>query len=262
MRNGLAARFGHAVETLTPGYFALVMASGIVSIGMHLQRFTALSVVLLAVCAAAFVALLVLNAWRLLAYRKSLVEDFMDPARAFGFFTFVAGDRRAGHPAGHRRPRQPGRGGLLAIGLAIWLVLGYVIPWTAVLGREERPVIHHPNGTWFIWVVASQSVAAAAATLEPVHGPRDDLLALLAVVSWSARGVPVRGGGGVRLARLMLYQFTPEDIKPPYWVVDGRHGDHRARRRADRRHGRCAHRRCHPEPARRPHLIFWASRPG
>src|SRR5690242_8393987 len=91
MGNGLRDRFGHAVETLTPGYFALVMASGIVSVGMHLEGFGALSDVLLGVCAAAFVVLLLLNGWRLLHYRSALVGDFMAPDRAFGFFTFVAG---------------------------------------------------------------------------------------------------------------------------------------------------------------------------
>ena len=44
----------------------------------------------------------------------------------------------------------------------------------AVLGRTQRPVVALANGTWFIWVVASQSVAIAAATLEPVYvGWRD-----------------------------------------------------------------------------------------
>ena len=90
----------------------------------------------------------------------------MDPARAFGFFTFVAGTNVLGVRLGVAG--LPGHGGLLVISGIVWLVLGYVVPWTAVLSREERPVTATANGTWFIWVVASQSVAAAAATLEPV----------------------------------------------------------------------------------------------
>jgi tellurite resistance protein TehA-like permease len=220
MRNGLAARFGHAVETLTPGYFALVMASGIVSVGMHLQGFTFLSLVLLVACAVAFATLLALNVWRLLVYRRALVEDFMDPARAFGFFTFVAGTNVLGvrlGVTGHYLATAV----LLVFSGSAWLVLGYVVPWTAVLSREERPVTATANGTWFIWVVASQSVAAAAAALEPTVSSGRRELALLAVVSWSV-GVFLYGAAAVFVSlRMMLYPLRPEELNPPYWVSMG-----------------------------------------
>ena len=74
-----------------PGYFALVMASGIISVGMKLQGYAAVSVLLEVVAAAAFAVLLVLTAWRAIAYREAMTGDLADPERAFGYFTFVAG---------------------------------------------------------------------------------------------------------------------------------------------------------------------------
>lgn len=84
-------RVHRAVEGLTPGYFALVMATGILSVGMHLEGFGALSSVLLSLCGAAFVVLVILTGWRLVSYAGAVVEDFTDPRRGLGFFTFVAG---------------------------------------------------------------------------------------------------------------------------------------------------------------------------
>ena len=110
--------------------------------------------------------------------------DFTDPARGFGFFTFIAGTKVLGvwlAMDGHHQVTA----GLLAVAALTWLVLGYVILWTAVLGRTQRPVVALANGTWFIWVVASQSVAVAAATLEPVYVGWRDGLAVIAVFSWS-----------------------------------------------------------------------------
>jgi len=102
-----------------------------------------------------------------------------------------------------------------------WLVLGYVVPWTAALGRKERPIVADANGTWFIWVVASQSVAIAAATLEPVFQTGRRELALLAVMSWSV-GVFLYAAAGIFVSlRLMLYKFGPEELTPPYWVSMG-----------------------------------------
>lgn len=220
MSSALAVRTRGAVESLTPGYFALVMASGIISIGLELEGFAVLSWTLLAVCVAAFVVLLSLTVWRFVSYRAAVNEDFMDPRRAFGFFTFVAGTNVLGVRLG-----MEGLHGLTALLLVLsgiaWLVLGYVVPWTAVLGREERPVVAAANGTWFIWVVASQSVAIAAASIEPVFSSGRRELALLAVMSWSV-GVFLYGAAGLIVSlRLMLYPFGPEELTPPYWVAMG-----------------------------------------
>jgi tellurite resistance protein TehA-like permease len=213
-------RTREAVRGLTPGYFALVMASGIISVGLELEGFRTLSWLLLAVCVTAFVVLVSLTAWRFVAFRSAVNEDFMDPRRAFGFFTFVAGTNVLGVRLG-----MEGLYGVTALLLALsglaWLVLGYVVPWTAVLGREERPVLVTANGTWFIWVVASQSVAVAAATIEPVFESGRLWLAVLAVMSWSV-GVFLYGATGVFVSlRLMLYPFGPEELTPPYWVSMG-----------------------------------------
>jgi hypothetical protein len=53
---------------------------------------------------AAFVALIVLTAARLVAYRDAVVSDFLDPSRAFGFFTFVAGTNVLGVRLGLSHP--------------------------------------------------------------------------------------------------------------------------------------------------------------
>jgi tellurite resistance protein TehA-like permease len=216
----LAGRVRHAVHGLNPGYFASVMASGIISVGMYREGFAVLSVGLLVVGAVAFVCLVALSAWRLVGFRPAVVDDFTDPARGFGFFTFIAGTNVLGV-----RLAMDGyyavTASLLIVAGVTWLVLGYVIPWTAVLGRTQRPVVATANGTWFIWVVASQSVAVAAATLEPVLARSRDLLAVVAVFSWSV-GVFLYAAAAVFVAaRMLLYELRPADLTPPYWVAMG-----------------------------------------
>ncbi len=220
LQDRFAVRVARAVEGLTPGYFALVMASGIISVGMALKGHRVLSLLLLAVCVIAFLALVSLTAWRLLSYPAAVKDDFMDPRRAFGFFTFVAGTNVLGVRLGIEG-YQHLTAVLLGVSGAAWLLLGYIVPWTAVLGRQERPVVATANGTWFIWVVASQSVAVAAATIEPVFDSVRRELAILAIVSWSV-GVFLYAAAGIFVSlRLMLYKFGPEDLTPPYWVSMG-----------------------------------------
>lgn len=208
------------VEGLTPGYFALVMASGIISIGLNLTGYRALSIVLFVICGASYAALIVLNIWRIIAARHAMVDDFRDPKRAFGFFTFVA----ATNVLGVRMEAEDwhtAAAALLVVASLVWLVLGYVIPWSAVMGRSERPVVALANGTWFIWVVASQSVAVSSAGLELVFPGARQLLSILAVTSWSV-GVFLYAASAIIVSlRLMLYELDPRDFDPPYWVSMG-----------------------------------------
>jgi tellurite resistance protein TehA-like permease len=196
------------------------MATGIVSIAMRNHQATVLSVVLLWIAALAYAVLVVLNLWRVLAFREAVAADLGDPGRAFGLFTFVA----ATDVLGTRLAIDAHNVAafvLLGVGWVAWLVLGYLVPWTAVLGQPRRPVLADANGTWFIWVVASQSVAVLAAVLEPAVGGGRRELALLAVFSWSI-GVFLYAAAGIFVAaRMLLFPLRPQDLTPPYWVAMG-----------------------------------------
>src|SRR5699024_1569735 len=169
---------------LSPGYFALVMGTGIVSISLHLSGFATASTVLAILAAAAYTVLVILNLWRLIAHRDAMTADFYDIRGSFGFFTFVA----ATGVLGSRLALSnwwTSAAILLIIAAAAWLVLGYLVPVFAVLGKSERPIIKGANGSWFVWVVGAQSVAFLAATLETQLYEIRDILAITAVFAWS-----------------------------------------------------------------------------
>ena len=48
--SSLSSRIAAGVANLFPGYFALVMGSGIISVGLHLVGFEVLSIVLAWIC--------------------------------------------------------------------------------------------------------------------------------------------------------------------------------------------------------------------
>src|SRR5690625_8018293 len=81
MSSPLSTRADAAVAGLTPGYFALVMATGILSVGTELTGHHALSMILLWLCIAAFVILLSLTIVRTIRHRGEIVADFLDPGR-------------------------------------------------------------------------------------------------------------------------------------------------------------------------------------
>lgn len=215
----MRGRIRQTVSGLPPGAFAFVMAAGILSVGLSRQELVAASRVGLILAGIGWLVLLFFTAARILRYRDRIVADFHDPHRGFGFFTLVAGTNVLAVRFSDDSPLVAL--GLFGFGLVTGLVLAYVVPWTAVLSRAKHPVLSEANGTWFIWVVAMQSVATASAGLEPLVSVGRDALAVVAVVAWSV-GIVLYAACAVFVAlRLLLYPLRPRDLDPPYWVAMG-----------------------------------------
>lgn len=212
---------GRALSTLDPGYFAWVMASGIVSVGTGLLGYAVLSRVVLGFTVAAFVALTLAYAARVVLYWASFRQSLRDPATAMAYFTVVAGtDVLATRlsMAGHPLPTLV-LGGAASV---VWLALTYGLPCSIVVAAK-RPVLGEINGTWLIWVVGTQSLSivasAASATARP--GPLREQLPAVAISLW---------GVGVMLyiilivtifLRLLLVEVTPAEMGPAYWIAMG-----------------------------------------
>lgn len=220
--SGAAPRsaFGRALESLSPGYFALVMGTGIVSIGLHELGLETPSAVLLVIAAISYVVLWTLYIWRAISRRPAMMRDLRSPEAAFAYFTVVAGtDVLAvrliqADCAGVAIP-------LVFVAAALWFVFGYLLPWQVLMTRDGEPILARTNGTWFIWAVASQSLAIGMAQIQPFLGAGADWIGLLAVLSWAV-GVALYAVVGILvLLRIVHFGITPKEFEPPYWVAMG-----------------------------------------
>lgn len=208
------------VRGLAPGGFAVVMATGIVSIAMYDHRRHLISALLLGIAAVAYVLLVLGNIARITLFPADFRADLADPRVSFTFFTLVAGTDVLGGRLlldGHRAAAL----WLLGIGVLAWLVLGYLVPWQAVLNRRDRPALPHVDGTWFLPVVASQSVAVLAASLQHLPGRDGRVLALLAVLCWSVGVFLYAACGILVIVRMLACPLGAEDLTPPYWIAMG-----------------------------------------
>ncbi len=80
-----------AAADLFPGYFALVMATGIISIAAYLLEMKILALSLLVVNVVAYAILWFLLILRLIFFFARVRADITDHVRGPGFFTVVAG---------------------------------------------------------------------------------------------------------------------------------------------------------------------------
>ncbi len=206
--------WGHVVRGLSPGVFAFVMATGIVSTALHGDGRPALSKVLLLVAAAGYVVLVAVSGWRLLRWPRPMLADGAGP-RAFAFMTFVAASNVLATglvPDGWRWPATV----LLVVGAVGWVVVGYGVPLRLIADPSRHPNLDQVNGTWFLWVVGTESVAVAAATLAPLGATT--FLATVGAVCWAIGLVLYLLLAGLGMARLLVRPVTARDLVPAYWV--------------------------------------------
>ncbi len=212
--------FQDALAHLSPGYFALVMGTGIVSIGLHLTGFAQASLALLVVAGVSYAVLWVLYLWRAVRYREQMLADLRGPEMALAYFTVVAGTDVLAV-----RLVQQGLTGLAMplffFAAVLWFVFGYVLPWQVFMTRDGKPILARTNGTWFIWAVASQSLAIGMAQAQPPLPAGARWVGILAVLSWSVGVVLYAGVAMLVLLRIIHYGITARDLEPPYWVAMG-----------------------------------------
>ncbi|MGF3056650.1 tellurite resistance/C4-dicarboxylate transporter family protein [Microbacterium sp. YY-01] len=209
-----------SLRHLSPGYFACVMATGIVSIGLREIGLPVASTVLLGLATFAYVALWVLYGVRAVKYPDATLRDLRDPQTAFAYFTVVAGTGVVG--VGFASVNLIAVASvLIAVTAGLWFIFGYLLPWQVLMQRDGQPILARADGTWFVWAVASQSLAVGLAHVQPYANVGGRWLSLLTVLSWSVGMALYAAVALLVLLRIIVHGITPAQFTPPYWVAMG-----------------------------------------
>ena len=206
-------------------WFAMVMATGIVSAALWLAGWPGPARVLLGAAAACFVVIAVAVGWRAVRHVASLAAELGRPQQVFTAFAAVAAwGVLGGGLVGESRPGgavQIAAAVLAGVALVLWLALTC---WVATVlrgwSRAGRPLTG-VNGSGYLWTVGTQSLAIAAAFLHTagVLGARP--AAAAAIGAWSVGLVLYLAIMVLVLARLLLAGLRPADATAPYWVAMG-----------------------------------------
>lgn len=209
------------IANLFPGYFALVMATGIVSIAAFLLEMSLVAGVLLVINVTAYLVLWLLTLWRLFFYFPRLVADLKSHARGPGFFTLIAGTCVLGIQLLLLSGNRPVALALWGLGIALWLVVMYAF-FTAVTIRENKPALATGiNGAWLIATVATQSISILGTLL--LAGLEDPPAAgFFFTLSMYLLGCMLY----LSIITLIFYRFTfveltLDALTPPYWINMG-----------------------------------------
>lgn len=213
-------RLPPVIENLPPAYFALVMATGIVSIAAHQQQYHAVALSLFAVNAAAYAVLWLLTLARIAMAPRKVIADLCDHQRGAGFFTLPAGTFVLGSQCLILFNAVGPAFSLWLLGVIAWAVITYAFFSIAAVVTPKPPLAEGIGGVWLVAVVATQGVAVLAAGLAP-HMASPSAWIDTSLLFFLLGGVLYLLIMSLIVNRLFFEELTPQQLKPPYWVSMG-----------------------------------------
>lgn len=209
------------IKELPPAYFTLVMSGGIVSLGAHLLKFTALADFFFWANNLAFAALLLLLLARLFFYPKALLTDFKMFKKGAGFLSLVAAASILGVQHVQQKQNYAVGGILFWCSLGLWVLLMYAFLMSVTTKADKPSLEKGISGVWLLMVVSAQAMALLGALLsKQLFLPQEQVLYL--VLCLYSLGLMLY----IILITLIFYRLTffkaePKEITPPYWVNEG-----------------------------------------
>ncbi len=166
-----------------PGYFSLSMATGIMAIAAQALRHPAMGWGLFWINIAAYAALWAIMLARLIRHPKAVLADFRGHQKGPAFLTIVAATSLIGSQcaAFHLVPwLLPW---ILGAALILWCGLLYGFLAVITLDQVKPDLEHGLNGSWFLVVVATESLAILGSAVTR-HGFDPALTGFASLAAW------------------------------------------------------------------------------
>lgn len=217
--NAPADAIASNVRTLFPGYFAMVMATGIIAIGSLQQDLVWLADGLYVIAAVTYVVLVVLLVSRIVLAPKLFAADVTSHAKGFAFLTTVAATNVLGAASALVHGWWDLAWGLWWLSLGLWAFFVYATLFAVVLKGPKPGLDHGINGTWFLLTVATESVVVLGALQLPRHP--SDAFAFGLLAAFALGLVLYLIVMTMVFLRWTFSELDPREADPPAWVAAG-----------------------------------------
>jgi tellurite resistance protein TehA-like permease len=215
-------RLQRRARLMEPGGFAMVMATGIVSIDAMQHAMPWIGLALFALSWAAYLWLLLLSVMRLLCHRDEMVMHFRTPGRDAAFLTLPAATCVLATQC-LQVAYLPLLARVVAIwGALCWLVLTYLFFLSTITRHDKAPFSDTINGSWLVTVVATQALAVLVALLA-----RDGTFVAHEHALFVAVSLYLIGCAWYLIIitlityRMVLLPLNARQFTPPYWINMG-----------------------------------------
>lgn len=211
---------GHSLQTFFPGYFALVMATGIVSIGVFLYNMLLIANVLLVMNAFFYIALWAIFFLRVIKYPAAVRKDLISSSRGVTFLTMVAANNVLGNQFALMTSHKEIAVFLWWLGIILWLLITYTFFIVITAKEPKQGVEASLSGAWLLIVVAAESVAVLGALIANETASREVVI-FISLCAFLIGGMHYMVFISLIIYRWLFMSMKAELLTPPYWINMG-----------------------------------------
>ncbi|MEH6307627.1 tellurite resistance/C4-dicarboxylate transporter family protein [Olivibacter sp. CPCC 100613] len=209
------------VRNLLPGYFAMVMATGIISIAALLVGFSTLAWFLFYANLFFFLALSVLFIYRIIYYRAEVWQDFKSYQRGPGFFTIIAALCILGNQVILFYQAFALARLILLLALLVWLLIGYGFFFHITVTEDKKPLNEGINGTWLVFIVAIQALSVLISFIAEGLGSLSYIGLFVALCFFLLGCIFYLYIMSLIIYRLSFFSLHATEFGAPYWINMG-----------------------------------------
>lgn len=209
------------IKELPPVYFALVMATGIVSIGCHLLDFTWLASLLFYLNNINYTVLLVLLIARVILFPQAFIADLSNSTQGPSFLTGVAGSGMLGI-------QYCLIGKVFTPAIILWLIafaawVFFIYSFLLIrITRSHKPDLENGlNGGWLLIVVSTQSLSILGSQLSAHIFLQTNVSLLFTLAAYLLGFFFYIILVAIIFLRMTFDPMKPQELTPPYWVLMG-----------------------------------------
>lgn len=217
----ISERIRSGARNLFPGYFALIMATGIIGNSANISGLNSVSKVMFFINTGLFLILLVLILTRLIYYFSEVKADLRTFEKNPGFLTLVAACGVFGVETIKTTQGYTGAMILLMFAVMLWLIL-MISFFIMIVFTSEKPSIEKGlSSLWLLLVVSTQAISILASELSSLYPEYAVSLIHIALMSFLL-------GCGLYLIliplilyRLVFFTLPPSENDHSYWIDTG-----------------------------------------
>lgn len=209
-----------ALRDFSPGYFALVMGTGIVAVAARLLGFKFVAWPLFVIALTAYVLLWAILLARLACFPRAVLQDFASHQRGPDFLTIVAATGVVGalfEVFGTLNMLVP-ISFWLAFGL--WWVIVYGLLGTLTVVDDKPGIEHGLSGAWLLFVVATEALAVLCSALALRAGAAPPFV-FAALVFYLLGAMLYIWLASLILLRWMFHPMRADHMDASWWINMG-----------------------------------------
>lgn len=214
-------RIKEMIGNLSPAYFAMVMATGIVSGASSFLEMNFIAYPLFGLNIVMYLALCCCTILRFYWFKEKFLSDLFDHLRGMGFFTIIAATCILGAQFVQLDSNYQIAFILWIVGIVLWLIITYTIFTNLTIKTKKPSFSNGINGGWLLAVVSTQSLAVLSSRLS-MHYPEYKLMMnFFAFSMWLWGGMLYIWMISLIFYRYTFFKLSPDDLTPPYWINMG-----------------------------------------